>query len=65
MPKGKSHKSSLKRFKVTSKGKLKRYQANKSHLNSHKSGKRKRQLRRPLVVENAIALKYVHLLNEN
>ena len=34
-----------KRFRVTATGKLKRSQAGKKHLNSHKTGKRKRQLR--------------------
>jgi large subunit ribosomal protein L35 len=47
MPKMKTHKASKKRFRVTASGKLKRRQAGKKHLLSHKSGKRKRHLRRP------------------
>ena len=43
MPKMKTHKASKKRFRVTA-GKLKRRQAGKKHLLSHKTGKRKRQL---------------------
>ena len=64
MPKGKSHKGSLKRFKVTANGKLRRSQAGKKHINSHKTGKRKRQLRQPFVGTDAISLKYVKLLSD-
>ena len=59
MPKQKSHKASRKRFRVTAKGKLKRSQAGKKHLNSHKSGKRKRHLRAKLVETGTVAEKYV------
>lgn len=59
MPKQKTHKASKKRFRVTATGKLKRSQAGKKHLNSHKTGKRKRQLRRQLVVTGTVASKYV------
>ena len=38
MPKMKTHKSMRKRFRVTANGKLKRRQAGKKHLLSHKSG---------------------------
>ena len=44
MPKMKTYKGIAKRFRVTATGKLKRKQAGKKHLNSHTSGKRKRQL---------------------
>ena len=44
MPKMKTHKGSKKRFCVTASGKLKRRQAGKKHLLSHKTGKRKRRL---------------------
>ena len=43
--KKKTHKASVKRFRVTATGLLKRSCAGKKHLNSHKSKKRKRQLR--------------------
>ena len=42
MPKAKTHKASVKRFRVSAAGKLLRSQAGKKHLNSHKTGKRKR-----------------------
>lgn len=62
MPKAKSHKGSLKRFKVTGGGKLRRRSAGKRHINSHFTGKRSRQLRQPVAADNAIALKYVDLI---
>ena len=58
MPKMKTHKASKKRFRVTATGKLKRTAAGKKHLNSHKSGKRKRQLRKPVIETGIIAQKY-------
>jgi large subunit ribosomal protein L35 len=62
MPKQKSHKASRKRFRVTATGKLKRSQAGKKHLNTHKSRNRKRRLRGGLVTNTAIAKKYVKAL---
>jgi large subunit ribosomal protein L35 len=59
MPKQKTHKASKKRFRVTASGLLKRSQAGKKHLNSHKSGKRKRHLRGGLVDGGKLARKYV------
>lgn len=59
MPKQKSHKASRKRFRVSANGKLKRTQAGKKHLNSHKSGKRKRQLRRKVAEVGIVAQKYI------
>ena len=64
MPKMKTHKSIRKRFRVTAKGKLKRRQAGKKHLLSHKTGKRKRHLRAPITQELAIPKKYVVLMGE-
>jgi len=37
MPKMKTHKATAKRFKVTGKGKLRRYKARRSHLRRKKS----------------------------
>jgi large subunit ribosomal protein L35 len=51
MPKLKTNKSVKKRFKLTKKGKLRRYRAGVAHLNSHKSRRRKRHLRHPVVHE--------------
>ncbi len=63
MTKQKTHKASKKRFRVSANGKLKRSQAGKKHLNSHKSGKRKRQLRGLVAEVGATAQKYVTNLN--
>jgi large subunit ribosomal protein L35 len=62
MPKMKTHKASKKRFRVTATGKLKRRQAGKKHLLSHKSGKRKRHLREAVIGTRKIERTYVKLL---
>jgi len=59
MPKMKTHKASKKRFRVTATGLLKRSQAGKKHLNSHKSGKRKRHLRSKVAETGIVAQKYI------
>jgi large subunit ribosomal protein L35 len=64
MPKMKTHKGSKKRFRVTASGKLKRRQAGKKHLLSHKTGKRKRHLRGAVADTTTLAKKYVHLMGE-
>jgi large subunit ribosomal protein L35 len=64
MPKMKSHKASRKRFKVTATGKLKRSQAGKKHLNSHKTGKRKRHLRSKITEVGTVAQKYIAAMIE-
>ena len=46
MPKLKTHKGMKKRFKVSATGKVSHKRAGSSHLNSHKSGKRIRRLRK-------------------
>jgi len=53
MPKMKTHKGAKKRFKTTGSGKIKRRQANKSHILEKKAPKRKRQLRAPQTVAKA------------
>jgi large subunit ribosomal protein L35 len=45
MPKMKTNKSAKKRFNVTGSGKVKYKHANKSHILTKKTSKRKRQLR--------------------
>ncbi len=50
MPKLKSHSGLKKRVKVSSKGKIKRNKAFKSHLMSGKSGNRKRKLRKKTLI---------------
>jgi large subunit ribosomal protein L35 len=62
MPKMKTHKGAKKRFNVTGKGKLSRRQAGKKHLNSSKTGKRKRQLRAPVVETRRLFRKYVKVM---
>lgn len=44
MPKMKTHKAGAKRYRVTGTGKLMRSQGWRGHLNSKKSGSRKRRL---------------------
>jgi large subunit ribosomal protein L35 len=50
MPKMKSHSGAKKRFKLTSKGKVKARHAMTSHLLGKKNAKRKRHLGRPVVL---------------
>ena len=50
MPKNKTHRGTAKRFKRTGPGKLKRFQAFKSHLTGKKSAKRIRNLRKSSLV---------------
>jgi large subunit ribosomal protein L35 len=47
VPKMKTRKAVAARFRVTATGKLKASQPGKRHLLTHKTAKRKRQLRRP------------------
>jgi large subunit ribosomal protein L35 len=49
----KTHKGAAKRFKATGSGKVRRYKANKSHILTKKTSKRKRQLRRGALVATA------------
>ena len=62
--KNKTVKALKKRFRVTGTGKLKRNKSGKRHLNSHMTGKRKRQLRGPTLVPDAIAVKYLVAMGE-
>jgi large subunit ribosomal protein L35 len=64
MPKTKTHKGSTKRFRVTAGGKLKRRQAGKKHLLSHKTGKRKRHLRDAVIETGKLGKKYVLIMGE-
>jgi large subunit ribosomal protein L35 len=62
MPKMKTHQGSKKRFRVTARGKLKRRQAGKKHLLSHKSGTRKRHLRRIIIETDKAAKRYIKMM---
>ncbi len=53
MGKMKTHKSSKKRFKKTSKGKFKRKRAKKNHLMTKKTGNKKRKLNQDQIVKDA------------
>ena len=55
MPKMKTKKSAAKRFKVTGTGKLMRMKAYKSHILTKKTTKRKRNLRKPIEVDQTNA----------
>ncbi|WP_230398989.1 50S ribosomal protein L35 [Novisyntrophococcus fermenticellae] len=51
MPKMKTNRAAAKRFKVTGTGKIVRNKAYKSHILTKKSQKRKRNLRKPTVLD--------------
>ncbi len=59
MPKLKTHKGAKKRFRVSATGKLIRKKAGKKHLLSHKSGQRKRRLRRTVTETGQLGRKIV------
>ena len=52
MPKMKTKRAAAKRFKVTGTGKVKRNKANKSHILTKKTTKRKRNLRKSTLVDD-------------
>ncbi len=51
MPKMKTHRGAAKRFKKTGSGKFVRSRANKQHILTKKSTRRKRRLRKDAVVD--------------
>lgn len=53
MPKLKTRRSVAKRFRFTATGKIRRAQANRSHLLTHRSSKRKRKLSQGELVSRA------------
>ena len=48
MPKMKTKRAAAKRFKLSGSGKLMRFKANKRHILTKKTTKRKRNLRKPI-----------------
>lgn len=62
MPKMKTKKAVASRFKVTGTGKLKRQKAGKRHILTKKTSKRKRQLRKPALVEETQLKTYKRLM---
>ncbi len=62
MPKMKTHRGAAKRVKKTGTGKLKRMRANKSHILTKKTTKRKRRLRKSDLVAGSDAKKLNKIL---
>ncbi|MEX0837368.1 MAG: 50S ribosomal protein L35 [Gemmatimonadota bacterium] len=62
MPKMKTHRGAAKRVKKTGSGKFKRMRANKSHILTKKTRKRKRRLRKPDMVSKSDAKKLKKIL---
>jgi large subunit ribosomal protein L35 len=62
MPKMKTNRSAAKRFKLTAGGKVKRMRANKSHILTKKTQKRKRRLRKPDICSPGDARRVKRLL---
>ena len=65
MPKMKTHKGTKKRFRLTATGKAKHRAAGTSHLASHMSQKRKRNLRGTTVVDETEAVRIRSALGKN
>jgi large subunit ribosomal protein L35 len=62
MPKIKTKKGALKRFKRTGSGRLFRNRAFASHIMTKKSSKRKRNLRKPTELDKTVIKKVARLL---
>lgn len=62
MPKMKTHRGAAKRFKVTKSGKVKYRRGFRAHILTHKSSKRKRQLRKDGYLTKADAKRIKQLL---
>ena len=64
MPKMKSHSGAKKRFKMTSKGKVKARHAMRSHMLGHKNAKRRRRLDESMYLGSADASRAKKLLRK-
>ncbi len=62
MPKQKTKRAAMKRFTVTGSGKIKRGQANKRHILTKKTTKRKNQLGKSALVSSADFPRTIKLL---
>ncbi|HHL73368.1 MAG TPA: 50S ribosomal protein L35 [Bacteroidetes bacterium] len=62
MPKMKSNRAAVKRFKLTANGKLKRRKAYKSHILTKKTTKRKRNLRTATLVSDGDSKRMMRLI---
>ena len=63
VPKQKSHRGAAKRFKLTSKGKVKRGHSFHTHILTKKSQKRKRNLRKQTLVSPAFEKQYREMID--
>ncbi len=54
MPKIKTHKATVKRFKITKKGKIKQRKAGQGHFNARESGKITRNKRRDIDTDDSL-----------
>lgn len=62
MPKMKTHRGAAKRFKITKSGKVKYRHGFRNHILTHKSSKRKRQLRKDGYLSKSDAKRIKQLL---
>jgi large subunit ribosomal protein L35 len=62
MPKQKTKRAAMKRFKITGSGKIKRSRANKRHILTKKSTNRKNQLGKSALVSSADYPRTIKLL---
>ena len=60
----KTNRSAAKRFKITAKGKIKRWKSGYAHYSTKKSSKEKRQGRKPTLVKGNMAKHIKALLKE-
>ena len=60
--KKKTKRAAMKRFKITGTGKIRRAKANKRHILTKKSPKRKRHLRKNDVMKRADEVRIKHLI---
>jgi large subunit ribosomal protein L35 len=63
MPKQKTNSGAGKRFRLTGRGKVRRFRANKSHILGKKHPKRKRRLRQPSLIKGEDAKRIKRLLH--
>ncbi|MEA2431749.1 MAG: large subunit ribosomal protein [Thermoleophilaceae bacterium] len=64
MPKQKTHSGAKKRFKLTSKGKVRARHAMKSHILGKKNSKRRRRLDEPVMLKRQDAKRAKELLGK-
>jgi large subunit ribosomal protein L35 len=62
MPKLKTHKTAVKRFKITGTGKIMRRRSGNNHMFFHKSGAQKRRLDTPAVLSKTESKRVRRLL---